>query len=160
VTGGGTAQSLYSRVLMLQTAPFVQDDWKATKNLTLNVGLRFDYFGHLGTVTYGPNPLALFTPGSGSTLEEQIAKGSMAVRGSNGQVVNNALWRFAPRVGFAYDVFGDGTTSIHGGWGLYNNKIGDLAYVDGIRTNPPQFADPNISIYNAGTTQRQRREWC
>ena len=152
VQGGGTAQSLYSRVLMLQTAPYVQDDWKATKNLTLNVGLRFDYFGHLGTVTYGPNPLALFTPGSGAAQEEQIANGSMQVRGSNGQVVDNALWRFAPRVGFAYDVFGNGTTSIHGGWGLYNNKLGDLAYVDGIRTNPPQFADPNISIYNAGTT--------
>lgn len=152
VKGGGTAQSLYSRVLMLQTAPFVQDDWKATKKLTLNVGLRFDYFGHLGTVTYGPNPLALFTPGSGSTPEEQIANGSMLVRGANGQVVDNALWRFAPRVGFAYDVLGNGTTSIHGGWGLFNNKIGDLSYVDAIRTNPPQFADPNISVYNSGTS--------
>ena len=152
VQAGGTAQSLYSRVLMLQTAPFVQDDWKATKKLTINVGLRFDYFGHLGTVTYGSNPLALFTPGSGSTHEEQIANGSMLVRGSNGQVVNDAMWRFAPRFGFAYDVFGDGTTSVHGGWGLFNNKIGDLSYVDGIRTNPPQFADPSISIFNAGTT--------
>ncbi len=152
VKAGGTAQSLYSRVLMLQTAPYVQDDWKATKKLTINAGVRFDYFGHLGTVTYGSNPLALFTPGSGSTHEEQIANGSMLVRGSNGQVVNDALWRFAPRLGFAYDVFGDGTTSIHGGWGMFNNKIGDLAYVDGIRTNPPQFADPSISIFNAGTT--------
>jgi hypothetical protein len=152
VSAGGTAQSLYSRVLMLQTAPFVQDDWKVNKKLMLNIGLRWDYFGHLGTVTYGPNPLALFTPGSGATQEEQIANGSMLVRGSNGRVVDNALWRFAPRVGFAYDVFGNGTTSIHGGWGLYNNKIGDLSYVDGIRTNPPQFADPSISIYNAGTT--------
>jgi hypothetical protein len=152
VKAGGTAQSLYSRVLMLQTAPYVQDDWKATKKLTINAGVRFDYFGHLGTVTYGSNPLALFTPGSGSTHEEQIANGSMLVRGSNGQVVNDALWRFAPRLGFAYDVFGDGTTAIHGGWGMFNNKIGDLAYVDGIRTNPPQFADPSISIFNAGTT--------
>jgi hypothetical protein len=152
VKGGGTAQSLYSRVLMLQTAPFVQDDWKVDKKLTLNLGIRFDYFGHLGTVTYGPNPLALFTPGTGSTPEDQIGNGSMLVRGANGQVVNNALWRFAPRVGFAYDVFGDGTTSVHGGWGLFNNKIGDLSYVDGIRTNPPQFADPSISIYNSGTT--------
>ncbi|WP_158749606.1 carboxypeptidase-like regulatory domain-containing protein [Acidobacterium sp. S8] len=152
VHAGGTAQSLYSRVLMLQTAPFVQDDWKVTNKLTLNVGLRWDYFGHLGTVTYGPNPLALFTPGSGSTIEEQVGNGSMPVRGSNGKVVDNALWRFAPRFGFAYDVFGNGTTSVHGGWGLYNNKIGDLSYVDAIRTNPPQFADPSISIYNEGTT--------
>jgi hypothetical protein len=152
VKEGGTAQSLYSRVLMIQTAPFVQDDWKVTKNLTLNLGVRFDYFGHLATVTYGSNPLALFTPGSGSTHEQQVANGSMLVRGANGQVVDNALWRFAPRVGFAYDVFGNGTTSVHGGWGLFNNKIGDLSYVDGIRTNPPQFADPSISIYNAGTT--------
>jgi hypothetical protein len=152
VQAGGTAQSLYSRVLMLQTAPFLQDDWKVSKKLTLNLGLRWDYFGHLGTVSYGKNPLALFTPGSGGTAEDQIASGSMLVRGSNGQVVNNAMWRFAPRVGFAYDVFGDGTTSIHGGWGLFNNKIGDLSYVDGIRTNPPQFADPSISIFNAGTT--------
>ncbi len=85
-------------------------------------------------------------------MEEQIANGSMLVRGSNGQVTDNALWRLAPRFGFAYDVFGDGTTSIHGGWGMFNNKIGDLSYADGMRTNPPQFAAPNISIYNAGTT--------
>lgn len=152
VAASGTAQSLYSRVLMIQTAPFVQDDWKVSKKLMLNIGLRFDYFGHLGTVTYGPNPIALFTPGSGTTQEEKIANGSMAVRGKAGQVVDNALWRFAPRFGFAYDVFGDGTTAVHGGWGLFNNKIGDLSYVDGIRTNPPQFADPSISIFNAGTT--------
>jgi hypothetical protein len=152
VKNSGTAQSLYSRVLMLQTAPFVQDDWKVTKNLTVNAGLRFDYFGHLGTVTYGPNPLALFTPAGSGTMEEQIANGSMLVRGSNGQVTDNALWRLAPRFGFAYDVFGDGTTSVHGGWGMFNNKIGDLSYADGLRTNPPQFANPNISIYNSGTT--------
>jgi outer membrane receptor protein involved in Fe transport len=33
---------------MLQTAPFVQDDWKINKKLTVNAGLRWDYFGHLG----------------------------------------------------------------------------------------------------------------
>ena len=152
IKAGTTAQSLYSRVLMLQVAPFVQDDWKVSRKLTLNLGLRFDDFGHLATVTYGSNPLALFTPGSGAGTEAQVANGSMLVRGSNGQVVNNTMWRFAPRVGFAYDVFGNGTTSVHGGWGLFNNKIGDLSYVDGIRTNPPQFADPVVSAFNQGTT--------
>jgi Carboxypeptidase regulatory-like domain len=152
VQQGSTAQSLYSRVLMLQTAPYVQDDWKASRKLTLNIGLRFDYFGHLSTATYGSTPIPLFTPGSGATHEEQIANGSMVIRGGNGQVVDDAMWRFAPRFGFAYDVFGDGTTAIHGGWGVFNNKIGDLSYMDNIRTNSPQFADPDISIFNAGTT--------
>ena len=76
----------------------------------------------------------------------------MKVRASNGAVVNNSMWRIVPRIGFAYDVFGNGTTSIHGGWGLFNNKIGDLSYVDGIRTNPPQFANPVVSAFTAGTT--------
>ena len=152
INAGTTAKSLYSRVLMLQTAPFIQDDWKVSRRLTLNLGLRFDDFGHLATVTYGSNPLALFTPGSGAGSEEQVSNGAMKVRGSNGAVVNNVMWRVVPRVGFAYDVFGDGTTSVHGGWGLFNNKIGDLSYVDGIRTNPPQFADPVVSAFTAGTT--------
>ncbi len=152
VTANNTATSLYSRVLMLETGTFVQDDWKMSKKLTVNAGLRFDYFGHLGTVTYGPHPLALFTPGSGSTPEDQIANGTMKVRGSTGQVTDNLLYRVVPRFGFAYDLFGNGTTSIHGGYGLFTNKIGDLAYVDAIRTNPPQFADPSVNIFNAGTT--------
>jgi hypothetical protein len=152
VSAGGTASSLYSRVLMLETGSFVQDDWRVNKRLTLNAGLRFDYFGHLGTVTYGPNPLALFTPGSGGTPEEQIADGIMKIHGGSGQATDNALWRFVPRFGFAYDVFGNGTTSVHGGYGLFSNKIGDLAYVSAMRTNPPQFADPSVSIFNAGTT--------
>ena len=152
IKAGTTAQSLYSRVLMLQTAPYVQDDWKISRRLTLNLGLRFDYFGHLATFTYGSNPLAIFTPASGSSHEDGIANGSMLVRGSNGQVTDNALWRIVPRIGFAYDVFNDGTTSVHGGWGLFNNKIGDLSYADGLRTNPPQFADPTVLIYNAGTS--------
>jgi hypothetical protein len=53
--------------------------------------LRFDYFGHLATVTYGLNPLAFFASGHGNTEEERIANGTMEVRGSNGQVTDNAL---------------------------------------------------------------------
>ncbi|HEY1807045.1 MAG TPA: carboxypeptidase-like regulatory domain-containing protein [Acidobacteriaceae bacterium] len=152
VQSGGSAQNLYSRVLMLMASPFVQDDWKVNKKLTLNIGVRWDYYGHLATATYGSSPIPLFTPGSGSTREEQIANGSMQSHGSTGPVTEDAIWRFAPRFGFAYDVFGNGSTSIHGGWGLFNNKIGDLSYMDNVRTNSPQYADPSISIFTAGTT--------
>lgn len=152
VSTASTATSLYSRVLMLEDGAFVQDDWKLNRKLTLNGGLRFDYFGHLATVTYGSNPLAFFTPGSGNTEEEKIANGTMEVRGSNGQVTQNVVARIVPRFGFAWDVFGNGTTSVHGGYGLFSNKIGDLSYLNPIRTNPPQYADPSVSIFNSGTT--------
>ncbi len=72
---------------------WVQDDWKVTKRLTLNLGLRYD------------NDMGIWnTP----TLKSNV----VPVRG--GQNLN-----FGPRVGFAYDLFGDRKTVIRGGGGLY-----------------------------------------
>ena len=61
------AHNLYQRILMLYAAPYVQDDWKVNRRLTLNLGVRFDYYGHLSTVENSQQPLAFFTPGAGST---------------------------------------------------------------------------------------------
>jgi hypothetical protein len=149
---GKIADNLYSRVLMLYSAPFVQDDWKLTRHLTVNLGLRLDDFAHISTLTYGSTPIALFTPGSGSTFAEQVASGTMKHRHANGAITNDAVWRLAPRIGFAWDVDGQGTTSVRGGWGMFNNKIGDLSYATPNRTNSPDFADPSISIVQSGVT--------
>jgi hypothetical protein len=150
VAAESTARHLYSRSMSLQTAPFIQDDWKLSKRLTLNLGVRFDYFGHLGTGQYGPSPVFFFGAGSGATKKNQIANGFMSIRGANGAATTQAMWRFAPRIGFAYDVFGDGSTSIHGGWGIFDNYLGNGSW--GALTNAPQFANPTINIFNAGTT--------
>lgn len=149
---GKVADNLYSRVLMLYTAPFVQDDWKLTRRLTVNLGVRLDDFAHIASETYGKNPIAMFNPGTGSTFAEQVADGKMVHRFSNGAITNNPVWRFAPRVGFAWDLFGNGSTSVRGGWGIFNNKIGDLSYTDNLRTNSPDFANPSISIVQQGVT--------
>jgi hypothetical protein len=147
-----TAHNLYQRVMMLYVAPYIQDDWKITPRLTLNFGVRMDYFGRLSTVQNGKTNIAFFTPGAGATLADQIANGSMQTRNGSGAATVSPQFRFAPRIGFAWDVFGNGGTSVHGGYGLFSNKVGEYAYVNNMRTNPPGYANPALSIFTAGVT--------
>jgi hypothetical protein len=145
------ALNLYQRIMMLYAAPFVQDDWKVNSRLTLNLGLRLDYFGHLVTAQNGQQNIDFFTPGSGSDFNTQIANGSMSTRGNNGEGTLSAQYRVSPRIGFAWDVFGKGSTSIHGGYGIYSDKIGEYAYINDMRDNPPEDADPIIDVYSGST---------
>ena len=149
---GRVATNLYQRVLLFYFAPYVQDDWKVNRRFTINAGLRLDYFGHLSTLENGHSPISFFTPGSGSTFADQVGNGSMVVRGSNGIATTDAKYRIAPRIGFAWDVFGNGNTAVHGGYGFFNNKLGEYAYMNNMRTNPPDDVDPSINMYNSGTT--------
>jgi outer membrane receptor protein involved in Fe transport len=54
--------------MMLYVAPYFQDGWKVSSRLTLNLGVRLDYFGRLATVENGHNPISFFTPGNGPRL--------------------------------------------------------------------------------------------
>ena len=155
VNSGTIASNLYDRELMLYVAPFVQDDWKISRRLTLNLGLRWDYFGHIATFQENATaPGSFFNPGSGSTFAEQVANGSMGHRnGQAGDVTLDRVWRFAPRLGFAWDVFGNGSTSVRGGWGTFTNRIGTLSWGSFLQTNLPDFANPFISIDQQGTTR-------
>jgi len=150
---GKVATNLYQRVELFYFAPFVQDDWKVNRRFTINAGLRLDYFGHLSTLENGHNPIAFFTPGLGSTFADQVSNGSMLVRGSNGIATTDAKYRIAPRIGFAWDVFGNGNTAVHGGYGFFNNKLGEYAYMNNMRENPPDAVNPSINMYNSGVTQ-------
>ena len=59
---------------------------------------------------------------------------------------------FSPCVGFALDVFGNGKTSLHREYGTCSDRIGEYALVTNLRTNPPRYANPSISIFNTGNT--------
>jgi hypothetical protein len=128
------------KVLMPAWGAFVQDDFKWKPNLTFNIGLRYDWNG---TPSEATNRLAVFDPLSDS----------LATIGSPGfgQVfpTNNKL--FQPRVGFAWDPWGDGKTAVRGGYAiLAQQPTTDI--VSDLSGNPP-FAVPlaSSSVTNAIT---------
>src|SRR6185369_9705859 len=77
---------------------FLQDDWRVTPRFTLNLGLRYEYQRNPNPVN--PNPAL---PQTDNKVDDR----------------NN----FGPRIGFAYDLSGDGKTSLRGGWGLYYGRV-------------------------------------
>ncbi|MFZ0686850.1 MAG: TonB-dependent receptor [Terriglobales bacterium] len=120
-------------------AVYAQDSFRFTPRLTINYGLRYEHYG----VQHNnkPNLDSNFYFGSGSTLEEQVRNGGIQIadKSSIGQFWKPSWGTFAPRVGFAYDLFGDGKSSVRGGFGIsYERNFGNVTY--NASFNPPASA--------------------
>jgi hypothetical protein len=125
-------------------AAFVQDDWKARRNLTFNLGLRWDYYGPYKDTH---NRYRNFVPGAGSTYTERIASGIVDV---TAQGWKTDLLNFAPRFGFAWDIGGKAKNVIRGGYGLSYDRMATVQTAT-YRTNPPLAATATVGL-NYGTT--------
>jgi hypothetical protein len=147
----------------LEMGAYFQDDWKATKRLTLQLGLRYDlYVRH----NEEGNAATTFLLGSGSNVIDglinaniaahntgcdtpaQIAMAQVAgVCGAGGFAASSSLGKgrhkdFGPRVGFAWDVFGNGKTALRGGFGI--------SY-EGTLYNPLSNSRWNLPYYSFNT---------
>jgi Carboxypeptidase regulatory-like domain/TonB dependent receptor/TonB-dependent Receptor Plug Domain len=110
---GGDASA---NIPLNQYAFYVQDDWKATSKLTLNLGLRYDVIkGYQIDQSNNPNFVKVQQAGAAGLLAG--IKGLEDFGKDPKDDTNN--WQ--PRVGFAYDVRGDGKDVIRGGWGVYQD---------------------------------------
>jgi hypothetical protein len=130
-------------------ALYAQDSFRLTPRLTLNYGLRYEHYGvqHNNIQSLDSN----FYFGPGSTTEDQVRSGQVQIadRSSIGQFWAPRWGTLAPRIGFAYDVFGDGKSSLRGGFGIsYERNFGNVTF--NASFNPPASAVPT-SICLAAT---------
>ncbi len=132
-------------------AGFVQDDWKARPNLTVNLGLRYEYFS---PVTEKGNRLTNLALGSGA--QALTAARVVSVDRLSDPDRNN----FAPRIGFAYspnfknflgsNFLGENKAVLRGGFGVYYNRVQNVVFSNS-RGNPPSFGRFNICCGTAAS---------
>ena len=128
-TGG--AGNAYRHYIMKDVNLFVNDDWKVTRRLTLNLGLRWERYG---APTESHNIIAQFTNLTGYD-RTAVANARVTPVTSMWTTPNRD---FGPRAGFAYDVFGNGTTSVRGGFGISYDRLFDNIWSNG-SWNPPFY---------------------
>jgi hypothetical protein len=150
-TQGSNQIKFYNRYKILE--PYFQDDWRITDRLTLNLGLRISLFGTYRDRykrTYNWDPAAYsaadapqidvdgsitgaagaLVPGVGNPYDGlvQCGVGSVPAGCSSGHLFNPA-----PRIGFAWDPWGDGRTAIRGGYGIFfEHTNGNEANTEGL----------------------------
>ena len=114
-----------------QLAFYVQDDYKVTRNLTLNLGLRWD--ANIGNLPDQTNNRTI------QILQQLNHPRAQAITGDPEKLSRTTpSWtEFQPRVGFAWDPTGDGRTVIRGGYGIfYDQLFQNLTLFSLTQTNP------------------------
>ena len=147
---------------------YAQDSWRISKNFSLEFGLRWSYLGPTYTLgeflapyfdprLYDPAKavridttstglrLGSIVPDSGNPFNGIIEEGQPGVpKGFSKHRYNN----WSPRLGFAWDPFGDGKTSIRGGGGIFYERIRQNNTNFGVQGNPPLTYTPRVAAGN------------
>jgi len=141
-----TNQPSFSRSNLYNDFAFYgQDTWKVKPRLTLNLGLRWEYYG----VQHNKDPKldSNFVFGAGPGLYNEIRNGQVYTSAATpnspanpvGGLWHKDLHNFGPRIGFAWDMFGTGKTSLRGGYGIaYERNFGNVTF-NVIQNPPAQF---------------------
>jgi hypothetical protein len=118
---------------------FFQDDWRATKNLTINFGVRYEFSS---VPQEANNLLGNFDPNKGLV---QVGHGISSLYNSDHK-------NFGPRVGFAWDIGGNGRTVLRGGGGLIYETVNWQSFVAFNNAFGPGSVPTGAPIDAAGDT--------
>jgi len=121
--------------------PFVQDDWRVSKSLTLNLGLAWAL---VTPVTEAANRQADFNPATGMLL----VAGQNAGSNAGIQMDKTAL---EPRIGVAWKPFGSGNTVVRGGYAIFHDSSWNQGG-QGLWQNPPYYAESDSFAFGGSCT--------
>ena len=130
-------------------AAYANDSWKVDPKLTLNFGLRWDVYGpqHSQKEGYDAN----FFMGTGNDPWDKIRNGQVLTRNQapNGRLWSMNLKQFGPKLGFAWDPFGNGKTSFRGGYGIsYERNFNNVTF--NVIQNPPNYGVVSFTTADNG----------
>ncbi|MBV9264556.1 MAG: carboxypeptidase regulatory-like domain-containing protein [Acidobacteriaceae bacterium] len=122
--------------------PFIQDDWRVGKTLTLNLGLAYVL---TTPITEAANRQSDFNPATATFL----------IPGQNGVGATAGIeydkTEFEPRVGAAWKAFGSDTTVIRAGYGMFHDSAWNQG-AQGLWQNPPFYAESDQFAFGGGCT--------
>jgi len=158
---------------------YAQDSWKITRRLTLDYGLRFVHMIPTYTVVRGGTPGGEGTWTLYSVDTSKYNTGSAPTINLNNGYINGdptkvlaplglmcdpcngvdpgfspAKNYFEPRIGIAYDVFGDGKMAVRGGFGMFNERLRQNNFSFGAGAQWPNLL-PGTSVYNSNVASVQ-----
>lgn len=102
---------------------FAQDDIRMRSNLTMNLGLRYEFITE--------------PKSNGDNQSNLVSLDDPKLTTTDSVIRNPSLKNIAPRGGFAWDVFGNQKTALRGGLGIYHDQITSYYYLPAIESNPP-----------------------
>ncbi len=156
--GGGVANHNYH---IPAFGGFIQDDWRATPNLTLNLGMRAEWVGaaednlcHLGNAVLADANPPISNPFVYPSCAKQYNFPTVTAAATlNSAALKNEFSTVPePRIGFAYDIGGKHDMVIRGGYGIYSVRE-DIGAVDNLSFTAPFFplsGGPSTPVSNGG----------
>jgi hypothetical protein len=140
---------------------YAQDDWRLTRRLTFNIGLRYEYNRNM---TDSENQMAAVdtsVPGGRSVIASDssgniapsasallplipIPSVTSAAAGWNNSLLTPKNLRFAPRAGLAWDITGKSTTVLRAGYGIYPNQAA-YSIISNLAQNLPFFVTKTVN---------------
>src|SRR5579864_4700637 len=154
--GGGVYNHAYRQS---NSAVFAQDDWKATSNLTLNLGLRTEFLGawtdgdcHIGNIESDLTKSGTY-PFIYPKCVDKLGLSGLTGNAAGSTFKNSVSTGWGPRIGFAWDVMGHHSTTLRGGYGIYYVRE-DVGAVDQLSFQAPFIpivafpATPSFTLAN------------
>jgi hypothetical protein len=175
--GDGPGGELDHNYRQNNMSAFMQDDWKVTSNLTLNLGLRWEYnsmlndtIGNMTSVwpkllatvptppteptTSGPGLVGFVVPKNNNPQYGPPPAGVYQADNNNSIEGHPPYTNFGPRIGFAWQPTSKGNLVVRGGFGMFYDRVMAYYYVRAYQESPPYAASLSYGPFNSYTLEQ------